>query len=151
MGFLLAAKGLLLLYININVFKLYYGDDCEGLFEFITGYGRRGSSMALLGRVGEGIYTKAADVVLGYKSAIISILAIAASICVSFSFEAMYGITVGVLLMLSTIATESAIEIYDSISGNFGGIIDMVGMSHCIREGTNALYAVGNSNATIGK
>jgi Na+/H+-translocating membrane pyrophosphatase len=51
-----------LLYININVFKLYYGDDCEGLFEFITGYGRRGSSMALLGRVGEGIYTKAADV-----------------------------------------------------------------------------------------
>jgi Na+/H+-translocating membrane pyrophosphatase len=51
-----------LLYININVFKLYYGDDCEGLFEFITGYGCRGSSMALLGRVGEGIYTKAADV-----------------------------------------------------------------------------------------
>jgi inorganic pyrophosphatase len=88
--------------------------------------------------------------VLGYKSAIISILAIAASICVSFSFEAMYGITMGVLVMLSTIATESAIEIYDSISDNFGGIIDIVGMSHCIRERTNALYAVGNTNATIG-
>jgi len=88
---------------------------------------------------------------LGYKSAIISILAIAASICVSFSFEAMYGITVGVLVMLNTIATESAIEIYDSISDNFGGIIDMVGMSHCIRERTNALYAVGNTNATIRK
>jgi Na+/H+-translocating membrane pyrophosphatase len=26
----------------------------------------------------------------------------------------------------------------------------MVGMSHCIRERTNALYAVGNTNATIG-
>ena len=62
MGFLLAAKGLLLLYININIFKLYYGDDCEGLFEFITGYGRRGFSMALLSRVGEDIYTKAANV-----------------------------------------------------------------------------------------
>lgn len=62
MGFLLAANGLLVLYISINVFKLYYGDDWEGLYESITGYGLGGSSMALFGRVGGGIYTKAADV-----------------------------------------------------------------------------------------
>ncbi|RLM78638.1 pyrophosphate-energized vacuolar membrane proton pump-like [Panicum miliaceum] len=49
MGFLLASNGLLVLYIAINLFKLYYGDDWEGLFESITG-------------VGGGIYTKAADV-----------------------------------------------------------------------------------------
>lgn len=62
MGFLLAANGLLVLYMAINLFKLYYGDDWEGLFESITGYGLGGSSMALFGRVGGGIYTKAADV-----------------------------------------------------------------------------------------
>nr|GEX42464.1 pyrophosphate-energized vacuolar membrane proton pump-like [Tanacetum cinerariifolium] len=62
MGFLLAANGLLVLYITINLFKIYYGDDWEGLFEAITGYGLGGSSMALFGRVGGGIYTKAADV-----------------------------------------------------------------------------------------
>eukprot|EP00262_Sarcandra_glabra_P016428 TRINITY_DN534_c0_g1_i1.p1 TRINITY_DN534_c0_g1~~TRINITY_DN534_c0_g1_i1.p1 ORF type:complete len:438 (+),score=83.13 TRINITY_DN534_c0_g1_i1:347-1660(+) len=62
MGFLLAANGLLVLYISINIFRLYYGDDWEGLFESITGYGLGGSSMALFGRVGGGIYTKAADV-----------------------------------------------------------------------------------------
>ncbi|KAG0479998.1 hypothetical protein HPP92_010856 [Vanilla planifolia] len=62
MGFLLAANGLLVLYIAINLFKLYYGQDWEGLFESITGYGLGGSSMALFGRVGGGIYTKAADV-----------------------------------------------------------------------------------------
>lgn len=62
MGFLLAANGLLVLYITINLFKLYYGDDWEGLFEAITGYGLGGSSMALFGRVAGGIYTKAADV-----------------------------------------------------------------------------------------
>ncbi|CAA6672620.1 unnamed protein product [Spirodela intermedia] len=62
MGFLLAANGLLVLYAAINLFKLYYGDDWEGLFEAITGYGLGGSSMALFGRVGGGIYTKAADV-----------------------------------------------------------------------------------------
>lgn len=62
MGFLLAANGLLVLYIAINLFKLYYGSDWEGLFEAITGYGLGGSSMALFGRVAGGIYTKAADV-----------------------------------------------------------------------------------------
>ncbi|KAG0480038.1 hypothetical protein HPP92_010896 [Vanilla planifolia] len=31
MGFLLAANGLLVLYIAINLFKLYYGQDWEGL------------------------------------------------------------------------------------------------------------------------
>ncbi|CAN6452916.1 unnamed protein product [Victoria cruziana] len=62
MGFLLAANGLLVLYIAICVFKWYYGDDWEGLYESITGYGLGGSSMALFGRVGGGIYTKAADV-----------------------------------------------------------------------------------------
>ncbi|VAI71081.1 unnamed protein product [Triticum turgidum subsp. durum] len=62
MGFLLSSSGLVVLYITINVFKMYYGDDWEGLFESITGYGLGGSSMALFGRVGGGIYTKAADV-----------------------------------------------------------------------------------------
>lgn len=62
MGFLLAANGLLVLYVSISLFRLYYGDDWEGLYESITGYGLGGSSMALFGRVGGGIYTKAADV-----------------------------------------------------------------------------------------
>ncbi|KAF7850420.1 hypothetical protein BT93_L5521 [Corymbia citriodora subsp. variegata] len=62
MGFLLAAIGLLVLYLAICLFKLYYGNDWEGLFEAITGYGLGGSSMALFGRVGGGIYAKAANV-----------------------------------------------------------------------------------------
>ncbi|KAK8564783.1 hypothetical protein V6N12_058365 [Hibiscus sabdariffa] len=62
MGFLLAANGLLVLFVSINLFKLYYGDDWEGLFEYVSGYGLGDSSMALFGRVGGGIYTKVADV-----------------------------------------------------------------------------------------
>eukprot|EP00257_Ricinus_communis_P015809 XP_015573795.1 pyrophosphate-energized vacuolar membrane proton pump [Ricinus communis] len=349
MGFLLAANGLLFLYIAINLFKLYYGDDWEGLFESITGYGLGGSSMALFGRVGGGIYTKAADVgadlvgkvernipeddprnpaviadnvgdnvgdiagmgsdlfgsyaesscaalvvasissfginheftamlypllissvgilvclittlfatdffeikavkeiepalkkqlvistilmtvgiaivtwiglpssftifnfgtqkvvknwqlflcvavglwagliigfvteyytsnayspvqdvadscrtgaatnvifglALGYKSVIIPIFAIAASIFVSFSFAAMYGIAVAALGMLSTIATGLAIDAYGPISDNAGGIAEMAGMSHRIRERTDALDAAGNTTAAIGK
>ncbi|CAI9774858.1 unnamed protein product [Fraxinus pennsylvanica] len=51
MGFFLATNGLLVLYITINLVKLYYGDHCEGLllFEAIIDYGLGGSSMAFLG------------------------------------------------------------------------------------------------------
>ncbi|KAF8727114.1 hypothetical protein HU200_019620 [Digitaria exilis] len=62
MGFLLASSALLVLYVTVNLFGLYYGDDWVGLYESITGYGLGGSSVALFGRVGGGIYTKAADV-----------------------------------------------------------------------------------------
>eukprot|EP00898_Chlorokybus_atmophyticus_P007661 jgi/Chlat1/7897/Chrsp66S09165 len=62
MGFLLSSLGLLVLYITIAVFKLYFGDDWGTLYECIAGYGLGGSSIALFGRVGGGIYTKAADV-----------------------------------------------------------------------------------------
>nr|GEV76643.1 pyrophosphate-energized vacuolar membrane proton pump-like [Tanacetum cinerariifolium] len=349
MGFLLAANGLLVLYITINLFKIYYGDDWEGLFESITGYGLGGSSMALFGRVGGGIYTKAADVgadlvgkvernipeddprnpaviadnvgdnvgdiagmgsdlfgsyaeascaalvvasissfgnthdftammyplivssvgilvclittlfatdffevktvkqiepalknqliistalmtvgialvswvalpssftifnfgtqkvvknwqlflcvcvglwagliigfvteyytsnayrpvqdvadscrtgaatnvifglALGYQSVIVPIFAISASIFVSFSFAAMYGVAVAALGMLSTIATGLAIDAYGPISDNAGGIAEMAGMSHRIRERTDALDAAGNTTAAIGK
>ncbi|GMP39993.1 hypothetical protein CsSME_00010619 [Camellia sinensis var. sinensis] len=335
MGFLLAANGLLVLYVTINLFKLYYGDDWEGLYESITGYGLGGSSMALFGRVGGGIYTKAADVgadlvgkviadnvgdnvgdiagmgsdlfgsyaesscaalfvasissfgtthdysamsypliisstgivvcllttlfatdlseiknvteiepslkgqllistvlmtagiasvtffalpseftlydfgtekavknwhlfvcvsiglwaglvigytteyytsnaygpvqdvadscrtgaatnvifglALGYKSVIIPIFAIAFAIYVSFSLAAMYGIAMAALGMLSTIATGLAIDAYGPISDNAGGIAEMAGMSHKIRERTDALDAAGNTTAAIGK
>ena len=40
----------------------FYGGDYEGVYEAIAGYGLGGSSIALFGRVGGGIYTKAADV-----------------------------------------------------------------------------------------
>ncbi|RWW08849.1 hypothetical protein GW17_00027695 [Ensete ventricosum] len=294
MGFLLAANGLLVLYIAINIFKLYYGDDWEGLFEAITGYGLGGSSMALFGRVGGGIYTKAADVgadlvgkvernipeddprnpaviadnvgdnvgdIAGMGSdlfgsyaesscaalvvasissfginheltamlypllissmgiivclvttlfatdlfeikavkeiepalkrqliistalmtvgiAIVSFIALPwigrelffcvaiglwAGLVIGFvteyytsnayrySFAAMYGIAVAALGMLSTIATGLAIDAYGPISDNAGGIAEMAGMSHRIRERTDALDAAGNTTAAIGK
>ena len=83
MGFVLTSMGVLNLYILIMLFRLYYSDAfgysgsydsddssewehyasvTQRLFEVIAGYGLGGSSIALFGRVGGGIYTKAADV-----------------------------------------------------------------------------------------
>jgi len=83
MGFCLVSIGTLVLYVILNLFHLYYTeavggyptrcgdehkfnyqskDQTKHMFEAVAGYGLGGSSIALFGRVGGGIYTKAADV-----------------------------------------------------------------------------------------
>lgn len=62
MGFLLTSIALVVLFLLLCVYREIYGGDWIGLFEAITGYGLGGSTIALFGRVGGGIYTKAADV-----------------------------------------------------------------------------------------
>jgi H(+)-translocating pyrophosphatase len=68
MGFVLSSLGIIVLVIVIWLFKLHWGDAWEDqeatqrMYEAVAGYGLGGSSIALFGRVGGGIYTKAADV-----------------------------------------------------------------------------------------
>ena len=64
MGFSLCGLGILMLYLTALAFRVHYpaADDWIYLTESLTGYGLGGSSIAMFGRVGGGIYTKAADV-----------------------------------------------------------------------------------------
>jgi len=65
MGFALCGLGLLVLYATMLAFRNYAypeADEWNVLTEVITGYGLGGSCIAMFGRVGGGIYTKAADV-----------------------------------------------------------------------------------------
>jgi len=66
LGFCLVGLALLILQIIIIVYKALLNpkttDDVTNMFEVISGYGLGGSTVALFGRVGGGIYTKAADV-----------------------------------------------------------------------------------------
>jgi len=65
MGFSLTALGVLNLLILIAIYTNWYPESFEDLskmYDKIAGYGLGGSTMALFGRVGGGIYTKAADV-----------------------------------------------------------------------------------------
>lgn len=64
MGFALCGLGVLMLYITMLAYRGHYSDPSEWIYltECLTGYGLGGSSIAMFGRVGGGIYTKAADV-----------------------------------------------------------------------------------------
>jgi H+-translocating diphosphatase len=68
LGFVLVGLALLVLQVLIAIYRhMYIGNESDSksvreLFETISGYGLGGSAVALFGRVGGGIYTKAADV-----------------------------------------------------------------------------------------
>ena len=63
MGFALTGAGLLVLYLTMLVFKIGTSvGHWEVVMDCIAGFGLGGSTIALFGRVGGGIYTKAADV-----------------------------------------------------------------------------------------
>ena len=71
LGFALVGLALLFLTILIMIYRRVYlpnkeltedPEEYQMMFEKIAGYGLGGSSIALFGRVGGGIYTKAADV-----------------------------------------------------------------------------------------
>jgi H(+)-translocating pyrophosphatase len=66
LGFVLVGLALLVLEILVLTYNAALKPNdlagCEHLFECISGYGLGGSTVALFGRVGGGIYTKAADV-----------------------------------------------------------------------------------------
>ena len=65
MGFSLVSLGVLILQLLITLYTSWYlekNDQIPEMYEKIAGYGLGASSMALFGRVGGGIYTKAADV-----------------------------------------------------------------------------------------
>jgi len=63
MGFALCSVGLLVLWVLLHVYAGYFElSDYDLMMDCISGYGLGGSCIAMFGRVGGGIYTKAADV-----------------------------------------------------------------------------------------
>ena len=67
MGFLLVSISLFILTLIIIIFRAIQNEENNetaqiDLFDYIAAYGLGGSTVALFGRVGGGIYTKAADV-----------------------------------------------------------------------------------------
>jgi len=64
MGYALVGMGLAMMTAVLALYRLHFDDSAkwQTMFECVAGFGLGGSSVAMFGRVGGGIYTKAADV-----------------------------------------------------------------------------------------
>jgi Na+/H+-translocating membrane pyrophosphatase len=70
---------------------------------------------------------------LGFRSAIIPVIAISLTIYISFILANMYGISLAALGMLSTLSIGLTIDGYGPISDNAGGIAEMCELDESVR------------------
>jgi K(+)-stimulated pyrophosphate-energized sodium pump len=92
-----------------------------------------------------------AGISLGMKSTVVPVLAVCAAILTAYYFADLYGIAIAAVGMLSTLGITLATDTYGPVADNAAGIAEMAKMGEDVRERAEALDAVGNTTAAIGK
>ena len=88
---------------------------------------------------------------VGMISTTVPVLAVSAATLIAYYFGGLFGIGMAAVGMLASLGITLATDTYGPISDNAAGIAEMAGMGQETRERAEALDAIGNSTAAIGK
>ncbi|KTB48710.1 vacuolar-type H(+)-translocating pyrophosphatase [Dehalogenimonas alkenigignens] len=107
-------------------------------------------------KIAEASQTGAAtNIIAGFGNGLMStappVLFIVIAVVVAYNFGDIYGVALAGVGMLATLGIQDATDAYGPVADNAGGIVEMAGMPHEIRERTDALDSLGNTTAAIGK
>lgn len=159
------ANGLMLIgayFLSIYLFKnhnyfwvIVFGLAAGLIIGKITGYYTSEKNKPTL-EVAEAAQSGASSVIIqglivGLKSTVIPVLGVAVVIVFAFQLGGLYGIALASLGILAVLGINLSTDCYGPIADNAAGIAEMSGLGQDVRQKVEALDAVGNSTAAIGK
>jgi K(+)-stimulated pyrophosphate-energized sodium pump len=107
-------------------------------------------------RISQACQTGAATAIIeGYAAGLMSVLPpvifVGAAVLTAYHCADTYGVAIAGIGMLATLGITLATDAYGPVADNAGGIVEMSGLPHEIRERTDALDSLGNTTAATGK
>ncbi len=146
-GFMAIAAGLIVGLLIGKITEVYTSADYKSVKE-VARQSETGSATTII-----------SGLAVGMKSTVWPIALIAVGILFSYFVLGgnsnptlgLYGISLAAVGMLSTTGMVVSVDAYGPIADNAGGIAEMAGLPHSVREVTDKLDSVGNTTAAIGK
>ncbi|MFC2040571.1 sodium-translocating pyrophosphatase [Chloroflexota bacterium] len=118
----------------------YYTSASRGPTQRIARAAESGSAVLII----EGIAT-------GMMSTVMPVLLVVVATVVAYMVGGLLGIAIAAMGMLINLGMLLAMDCYGPIADNAAGIAEMAGMGKDVRERCEALDAVGNTTAALGK
>lgn len=139
-GIFYAALAGLVVGVIIGLFTQYYTSNAH----------KPTQSIAIAAKTGAGTNV-IQGLAVGMVSTLVPVLSVSFAVLVAYQFAGLYGIAIAGVGMLATLGFTLAIETYGAVADNAAGISEMANAGKDVREKTELLDAVGNTNAAIGK